>query len=93
MKRSSSHGDAGEGNQLDPDMLVNSPLISWLKQELQGSWLRERHLKAYVQRYSERHLHRLQSRLEDVMRQRAQIRAEVEMWQMRNEEMEQRLLN
>lgn len=30
-KRSNSQGDAKEGGQIDPDMLVNSPLVSWLK--------------------------------------------------------------
>lgn len=90
-KRSSSEGR--DDIQVEPDTLVNSPLLTWLKQELQASWLREQNFKKYVQQYSDRSLVKLQVRLEDLRKQQVLIRCEVEMWQMRNEELEQRLLN
>ena len=48
-------------------------------------------MKNFINQYSGRCLTKLQVRLEDLDKQRGRVRAEVEMWQMRNEEMETRL--
>ena len=35
-------------NIAEKTMFINSPLISWIKQELYFSWLREKSLKDYI---------------------------------------------
>ena len=56
------------------------------------SWLREKQFKEQVQVFSDRLVPKLKERVKDLSNQKAIIRQEVEMWQMRNEELETRLI-
>ena len=67
--------DYQEGiNQTKEDVKVNSPLISWLKQEIQLSWLREKQFKEQVQMFSDRLVPKLKERVKDLSNQKAIIR-------------------
>lgn len=49
--------------EMEPDILLNSPLVSWLRQELQYAWLREKAIKTEIAKVTERDLARLQSHM------------------------------
>ena len=76
---------------IEPDILLNSPLVSWLRQELQYAWLREKAIRTEIAKVADRDIARLESHMQTLTKQTPQIRAEVEAWQMRNEELETRL--
>ena len=54
--------------------------------------MREKMFKERLQNYTDRFLPTLKLRMEELVRQKAAIRSEVEMWQMRNEELESRMI-
>ena len=70
---------------------VNTPLVSWLRQMQLASWLREKTIKEVIQTKCHSTIQKLAKRTMDLHRQHTEIRSEVEMWQMRNEELESRL--
>jgi hypothetical protein len=91
-KSKSSANDETESTYIVHDSLVNSPLIVWLKQQLKSSWLKEKLLKQVINDYADRLLPKMEQRNKELERQQGQVRQEVEMWQMRNEELESRLI-
>lgn len=91
-KSKSSLNEETDSTFIQHDALLNSPLIVWLKQQLKSSWLKEKLLKQAIHDYSDRLLPKLERRNKELERQQAQVRAEVEMWMMRNEELESRLV-
>jgi len=65
--------------------------FTWVRQQLTEAWSREVELKKYVREYTLKHSDKLARHVEQLEKQSGRVRAEVEMWQMRNEEMETRL--
>ena len=49
---------------LEPDILLNSPLVSWLRQELQYAWLREKAIRTEIAKVADRDIARLESHMQ-----------------------------
>ncbi|CDW82877.1 UNKNOWN [Stylonychia lemnae] len=69
-----------------------TPLILWLKKQLQKAWEREFKVKTFIQNLSSMQQPKLEYQLKELNKQFAKIRGEVEMWQMRGEDLETQLL-
>eukprot|EP00347_Sterkiella_histriomuscorum_P003009 403365946 len=69
-----------------------SPLMIWLKKQLQKSWEREIQLKKFIQNLAVMESPKIDYKIQELQKQHAKVRSEVEMWQMRNEDLETQLL-
>ena len=66
-------------------------LTQWLKQMLLEAWKKEKDIKGFINSAMEHKAEELERQVESLTRQTGRVREEVERWQMRNEEVEQKL--